>query len=136
MASAPAVVGQVGLRGCEKIPRTQYGTGFFSQPLRDVTEYAMTHKDVVIKVGVVSLLTLFGGLQFRLWVGEGSLTELYGLRQEIIVWHQNNDRLMQRNAMLAAEVSDLKTGLAAVEERARVGLGMIQSDETFIYVVE
>lgn len=90
----------------------------------------------MIKVVVVCLLTLFGGLQFRLWVGEGSLTELYWLRQEIIVWQQNNDRLLQRNAMLAVEVSDLKSGLAAVEERARVGLGMIQSDETFVYVVE
>lgn len=96
----------------------------------------MSHRDVLIKVVVVSLLTLFAGLQYRLWVGEGSLTELYWLRQEIMVWQQNNDRLLQRNALLVAEVNDLKTGLAAVEERARVGLGMIQFDETFVYVME
>lgn len=96
----------------------------------------MSYQTVALKAAMVLLVALFFGLQYRLWVGEGSLTEVFRLRQEISVWQQNNERLAQRNAILAAEVHDLKTGFAAVEERARAGLGMIQFDETFIYVVE
>lgn len=96
----------------------------------------MSYQTVALKAAMVLLVALFFGLQYRLWVGEGSLTEIFRLRQEISVWQQNNVRLAQRNAILAAEVHDLKTGFAAVEERARAGLGMIQFDETFIYVVE
>lgn len=96
----------------------------------------MNYQTIALKAAMVLLVALFFGLQYRLWVGEGSLTEIYRLRQEISVWQQNNERLAQRNAILAAEVHDLKTGFTAVEERARAGLGMIQFDETFIYVVE
>jgi len=43
--------------------------------------------------------------------------------------------LVERNRQLAAEVRDLKTGLAALEERARSELGMIASNETYYQVV-
>ena len=42
---------------------------------------------------------------------------------------------MERNRQLAAEVRDLKTGIAALEERARSDLGMIAGNETFYQVV-
>jgi cell division protein FtsB len=41
-----------------------------------------------------------------------------------------------RNSRLAAEVQDLKSGTAAIEERARSDLGMIGPNETFYQVVE
>jgi cell division protein FtsB len=37
---------------------------------------------------------------------------------------------------LAAEVADLKHGLEAVEEQARMELGMIKPDEVFYQIVE
>ena len=42
----------------------------------------------------------------------------------------------ERNDALAAEVEDLKSGEAAVEERARNELGMIKPGETFYRVIE
>ena len=44
--------------------------------------------------------------------------------------------LKQRNDALAAEGEDLKSGEAAIEERARSELGMIKPGETFYRVVE
>ncbi|NBC49941.1 MAG: cell division protein FtsB [Gammaproteobacteria bacterium] len=85
---------------------------------------------------VVILVVLLGFLQFRLWVGEGSLAELHDLRTRIAETEDELAHLQARNNALAAEVEDLKTGLDAIEERARSQLGMIQSGEVFLQVVE
>ena len=44
-------------------------------------------------------------------------------------------QLRSRNQALSAEVADLKSGLEAIEERARAELGMIDEDETFYQFV-
>ncbi len=85
---------------------------------------------------IPTLLILLCGLQYRLWVGEGSLADVVRLSNEIDAQAQENDRLRQRNTVLAAEVDGLKSGLDAVEERAREDLGMIKPGETFFMVVE
>ncbi len=85
---------------------------------------------------VWALVALLGLLQYRLWVGDGSLAELHDLRGRIAETEEELGRLQARNNALAAEVEDLKTGLDAIEERARSELGMIQSGEVFLQVVE
>ena len=45
-------------------------------------------------------------------------------------------RLKARNAALDADVRDLKQGYEAVEERARLELGMIKKDEVFYQIVD
>ena len=82
------------------------------------------------------LIVLFLSLQYRLWVGEGSLAEVAGLKHEIAVQQEENEGLGVRNRALRAEVEDLKTGLDAVEERARSELGMVKQGEVFYQVVE
>jgi len=47
-----------------------------------------------------------------------------------------NEQRVIRNAALNAEVLDLKTGLDAIEERARTELGMIKPNEIFFQVLE
>ena len=71
-----------------------------------------------ILIGILLLLLLW--LQYRLWVGQGSLAEVHNLKQE----------------MLEAEVLDLKQGLEAIEERARTDLGMTKRGEVFYQVIE
>ena len=84
----------------------------------------------------VFLAALFIALQYRLWTGDGSLAEVWRLRQAVEGQRLENARLAERNRALDAEVRDLKEGLAAVEERARSELGMIGRDEIFYQIVE
>jgi len=85
---------------------------------------------------ILALLLLFGLLQYRLWVGDGSLEELHALRQQIADHRVELERLEARNRALAAEVEDLRVGLEAIEDRARSELGMIQRGEVFLQVIE
>ncbi|WP_423894354.1 cell division protein FtsB [Candidatus Pelagadaptatus aseana] len=82
------------------------------------------------------LLLMLIGLQYRLWIGEGSLADVVRLDREIAAQQQENERLKQRNDVLAAEVRALKSGDNAVEERAREDLGMIKQGETFYLVIK
>ncbi len=75
-------------------------------------------------------------MQFKLWFGDGSVREVIELRQTVKEQRSKNEVVEQRNVVLEAEVEDLKTGLEAIEERARNELGMIKKDETFIHIVE
>jgi cell division protein FtsB len=88
-------------------------------------------KWLALALGVLLVL-----LQFRLWVGDGSVAEVWGLRQQVEAQRSENAVLRERNQALEAEVLDLKTGLAAIEERARSELGMIKDGETFLQVVK
>lgn len=74
-------------------------------------------------------------LQFKLWLGEGGYTEVKRLETRVEVQRQQNNKLLQRNAELQAEVEDLRDRLGAVEERARNELGLIKPDEKFYQVV-
>lgn len=83
--------------------------------------------------GLIGLLIV--SLQFRVWAGEGSFGQMKALQQQIDLQEAENEALADRNAKLMAEVMDLKTGLQAVEEKARNHLGMIVEGETFFWVV-
>jgi cell division protein FtsB len=85
-------------------------------------------------VGIL-LLTLVL-LQYRLWVGEGSLAEVSALRGEIASQRTELARIQARNEVLEAEVRDLRDGLEALEERARSELGMIKRGELFLQLIE
>lgn len=77
---------------------------------------------------------IFLTLQFKLWFGEGGIVDVHRIKQAVAQQQAENLRLRQRNAVLEAEVNDLKNGQAAIEERARLDLGMIKDDETFYLV--
>lgn len=89
-----------------------------------------------MRVLILSLLLILGWLQYRLWVGEGSLAEVHALKSDIAEQTQEIAALRARNQALAAEVANLKEGNQALEERARMGLGMIKQGEVFLQVIE
>jgi cell division protein FtsB len=82
------------------------------------------------------LLLLLGGLQYRLWVGNGSLAQVADLKQQIADQHAENERLLERNRVLDAEVLELKKGMETVEERARHELGMVKEGETLYQLAQ
>ncbi len=83
--------------------------------------------------GLTLLLLL---LQLQLWFGPGGLLTLDRINSEVDAQRVENAQLQERNAALAAEVQDLKTGLDSIEERARSDMGMIKSNETFYQIIK
>lgn len=82
-----------------------------------------------------ALAAAFLLLQYRIWLSHDGVREVGRLRSAVAAQQADNDRLAQRNRELAAEVHDLKNGMAALEERARSELGMIGERETYYQVV-
>jgi len=74
-------------------------------------------------------------LQYRLWVSEQGMREIWRLDQAVEAQKAANVEQRDRNRQLLAEVTDLKVGLAALEERARSELGMVGNNETFYQIV-
>jgi cell division protein FtsB len=88
------------------------------------------------RVVLVILVLMLAWLQYRYWFGAGGQREVAGLRDAVEAQARDNVGLRERNDALAAEVEDLKSGEAAIEERARSELGMIRPGETFYRVVD
>lgn len=89
-----------------------------------------------MKLLALVLTALLLALQYDLWMGEGSLTALWQLQRQIAAAYTDNQTLQARNDALTAEVDDLKSGMAAIEERARSELGMVKQHETFVQVID
>lgn len=85
---------------------------------------------------VLVLVILLGYLQYRLWIGEGSLAHAHRLENEIKQQQADIDRMRERNRILDVEVEELKTGLDTIEERARNDIGLIKKDETFFIILD
>lgn len=89
-----------------------------------------------MKLFITFLLSLFVFLQYQLWVDRDGVRKLIHLSGRIDNQTAINQQLYERNEVLAAEVEDLKSGFDAIEERARMELGMIREGETFFQVIE
>jgi cell division protein FtsB len=74
-------------------------------------------------------------LQYRLWISDQGLREVSRLQAAVDTQAAANREQRERNRQLLAEVTDLKVGLTALEERARSELGMVGNSETFYQVV-
>ncbi len=88
-----------------------------------------------MRIFAVVLALALISLQTRLWFSDEGLREVSRLESAIDTQRAANHEQGERNRQLAAEVSDLKGGLTALEERARSELGMVGSSETFYQVV-
>lgn len=81
-------------------------------------------------LGLAVIIIAF--LQYQFWFGEGGYFPHHALTQQIQQQAELNEELKERNRILAAEVYDLKNGVEAIEEHARLDLGLIKPHETFV----
>lgn len=89
------------------------------------------YRMVLLVLGILLIL-----LQYRLWLGDGGYAGIYRVRHEIEDQSRTNQALNTRNRQLEAEISSLKQGDAATEERARSDMGMIKEGESFFLMVD
>lgn len=89
-----------------------------------------------MKLLIITLVLMLFSLQYKMWFGASSFVSLWNLDSQIEKQQTENQTLAKRNQVLEAEVRDLKTGMKAIEERARIELGMIKKDETFYQVIK
>jgi cell division protein FtsB len=88
-----------------------------------------------MRILVIILAVCLVLLQYRLWVSDQGEREIWRLTQAVEAQTAANAEQRERNGQLLAEVTDLKIGLAALEERARSELGMVGNSETFYQIV-
>jgi cell division protein FtsB len=88
-----------------------------------------------MRIFTVVLAVMLILLQGRLWFSDRGLREVSGLQASVETQRAANLEQTERNRQLSAEVANLKTGLTALEERARSELGMVAASETFYQVV-
>ena len=86
---------------------------------------------ISLRILAIVFVVLILALQYPMWLGKGGWLQVRELDRQLDAQRQANGELKSRNAALDAEVRDLKTGFAAIEERARSELGMIRQDEVF-----
>ncbi len=82
---------------------------------------------ITLALAVVRVL-----VHVELWFGKGGVPRMIELQGKLEAQQATNEAARHRNALLAAEVNDLKEGLEMVEEKARLELGMIKPDEIFV----
>lgn len=87
------------------------------------------------RLGLIGLLLILAGLQYRLWVGQGSLAQVHHLQHQLKTIRQANQQQKAQNKKLAAHIHDLKTGTASVARLARTELGYVKKGETFYMTV-
>lgn len=86
------------------------------------------------RVLVLVAAVIFCGLQSLLWLGDDGLFDIQDMQYQIAMQKAENEQLAERNRILQAEINDLKNGTEAIEEHARLDLGMVKQGETFFRV--
>lgn len=90
-----------------------------------------------MKALTLIFVILIALLQYPLWLSKkSSWWRVWDLNRQITEQQEKNSVLKARNDTLDAEVRDLKSGRAAIEELARSELGMIKQDEVFYQVID
>jgi len=117
-------------------PATPDSPPFLSSPTDELPALVPT-AGLGLRLVMLTLMGLLLFLNFLLWARpDRGVQEMRSLQLAIAEQQAVNERLNRRNRGLEAEVMNLRHGLEAIEERARVELGMIREDETFFLILD
>ncbi|MFY7697449.1 MAG: septum formation initiator family protein [Legionella sp.] len=89
-----------------------------------------------MRMVIICLALVFAGLQYKLWLGEGSILQWIELEKKLAQQKLENKRLLARNNAMQADIVELKSGDQALEELARYELGMVKNNEVYYYFTE
>lgn len=80
---------------------------------------------------LVILILALVGLQYKLWFGDGSITQWTRLEAKCKEQASQNEKLIARNLAIETDIAEFKSGDQSLEEQARYELGMIKKGETY-----
>ena len=89
-----------------------------------------------MRIVIACLIVTLIGLQYKLWLGDGSVPQWFHLEDKLAAQERENKQLVARNRAIEADIIELKSGEQALEEQARYDLGMIKNGEVYYHFVE
>jgi cell division protein FtsB len=92
--------------------------------------------DISMRAIIFFLSLTFLSLQYKLWLGDGSVSDWLHLEKKCAAQLGNNQTLAARNHALEADIMELKSGDQALEEQARFELGMVKQGEQYYQFVD
>jgi cell division protein FtsB len=84
----------------------------------------------------IFLFFILLALQYKLWFGDGSISQWKQLDHKLAYQLEVNDQLAARNHAVEADIDELKSGDQALEEQARYDLGMVKQGEVYYQFVD
>lgn len=90
----------------------------------------------VFNIVLILLVLVFAYLQYVLWFEEDGIFNMIGLKKQLTLQAQQNEKLKQRNQKLYQQVQRLKQDPEVAEARARGELGMIKKGEKFYQLIK
>lgn len=97
---------------------------------------ALNKMDFVKTLLAGVLCLVIGRLGYLYYYGETGARAVRALNTQIVAQDALNQKMRLDNAHLLADIEDLKSGLLAIEEHARLDLGLIKTGEIFVMVGE
>ncbi len=83
-------------------------------------------------LAIVIAAVILAMMQYQYWYGEYGHANLAEVKSQLAEQTRLNQEQSYKNSILLADVKDLKSGLSAIEEHARLDLGLIKRGETFV----
>lgn len=87
-----------------------------------------------MKLVFIILLTLLIALQINIWVKKDGYKQMKEIENLIALQTIENENMTIRNNRSKEEIKDLKNGQDAIEEKARIDIGMIKEGEEFYLI--
>lgn len=96
----------------------------------------MVDKPLVRRSLLIMLLGLLSSLQYKLWVAEGNVFDIWDRYEQLETLKQHNQALQHENKLIEIDIDELKYDeIQEVEERARMDFGMIKEGEVFYQII-